>query len=232
MNNVRYSKVHRQTVYLMNRGIKEFWNNGEGFVMGNNVNKFNQKPDTKFPGAFVADPRQLSDYSKIRIFGRAVDVFNNLDDFDYASLYPSIIRQFNIAPHTQIGMLIIDQKVHNKENKRKLENWTRASAFMEDFQSQVWLEICTRWFGLADYGTLYHEVETFFVTTMNALNGLRTYNRNGLIDPMIPYNTSLVEDGMIFEDTRQQVQDVYIVPDLTRWEVWRNAAAAVPNQQF
>ena len=36
MNNVRYSKVHRQTVYLMNRGIKEFWNNGEGFVMGNN----------------------------------------------------------------------------------------------------------------------------------------------------------------------------------------------------
>lgn len=232
MNNVRYAKVHRQTVYLMNRGIKEFWNNGDGFVMGNNVNKFNQKPDTKFPGAFVADPRQVNDFSKIRIYGRAVDVFNNLDDFDYASLYPSIIRQFNIAPHTQIGMLLIDKKVHDKENKRRLENWTRASAFMEDFQSQVWLEICSRWFGLADYATLYHEVEDFFNTMMNSVNGLRLYNRDGLIDPMIPYHTGFIEDGMIFDDTRRQVQDIYVMPNLARWEEWRNAATAVPNQQF
>lgn len=90
MNNTRYSKAHRQTVYLTNRGIKEFYNTDDGYIMGNNVNKFNQKPTSKFPGAFVADPRQLDGHSKIRIFGRLIDVFNNLVDFDYASLYPSI----------------------------------------------------------------------------------------------------------------------------------------------
>ena len=83
MNNVRYSKVHRQTVYLMNRGIKEFYNTDDGYIMGNNVNKFNQKPDTKFPGAFVADMNKINNYSRMRIFGRAVDIFNNLVDFDY-----------------------------------------------------------------------------------------------------------------------------------------------------
>lgn len=82
MNNVRYSKVHRQTVYLMNRGIKEFYNTDDGYIMGNNVNKFNIKPSNKFPGAFVADPRQLNDYSRLKIYGRAIDVIANCVDFD------------------------------------------------------------------------------------------------------------------------------------------------------
>ena len=80
MNNTRYSKVHRQTVYLANRGRKEFYK--DGLIMGNNFNKFNEKPDSKFPGAFVADPSQISDYSRMRINNRPVDIFNNLDDFD------------------------------------------------------------------------------------------------------------------------------------------------------
>jgi len=232
INNVRYSKTHRQTVYLMNRGIKEFNKTGEGFVMGNNVNKFNTKPDSKFPGAFVADPRQLNDYSRLRIYGRAVDVFANLVDFDYSSLYPSIIREMNIAPHTQIGMLIIAAKVHEKENKRKLDNWTRASAFMEDIQSQVWLEINSRWFHLADYTQLYNEIIEFFNTKMNPIYGLRTYTMDGLIDPMIPYHAKLVEDPMIFVDKRREIQDIYVAPDFNKWEEWRNATIANPNQQF
>ena len=81
MNNTRYSKVHRQTVYLANRGRKEFYT--DGLIMGNNFNKFNEKPSTKFPGAFVADPSQVSNYSRMKIYNRPVDVFNNLDDFDY-----------------------------------------------------------------------------------------------------------------------------------------------------
>lgn len=80
VNNVRYSKCHRQTIYLTNRGIKEFDN--EGFIMGNNVNKFNPKPETKFPGAFVADMLRIKDISKIKLAGIPISVFNNLDDFD------------------------------------------------------------------------------------------------------------------------------------------------------
>lgn len=82
INNTRYDKTHRQTVYLTNRGIKDFYNNGEGYIMGNNVNKFNTKPTEKFPGAFVANPTQVNNYSRLKIYGRAVDIFNNLDDFD------------------------------------------------------------------------------------------------------------------------------------------------------
>ena len=40
--------------------------------------------------AFVADPLKLNGYSKLKIYGRLIDVFDNLDDFDYASLYPSV----------------------------------------------------------------------------------------------------------------------------------------------
>lgn len=80
VNNTRYSKVHRQTVYLANRGMKEFWD--EGFIIGNNVNRFNEKPTEKFPGAFVADPLQVSDYSRLKVVGKPVNLFDNCDDFD------------------------------------------------------------------------------------------------------------------------------------------------------
>lgn len=232
MNNTRYPKAHRQTVYLTNRGIKEFYNTDDGYIMGNNANKFNPPPNGKFPGAFVGDPLKTNGHSRLRIYNRLIDVFDNCDDFDYSSLYPSLIRQFNIAPNTQIGMVIIENAVHARENICKLDSWTRAGAFMEDFQSQVWLEICTRWFNLADYTTLYHEVEAFFTYKANATNGLRLYDRNGLISPMIFENKGLLYEPMIFDDNRREVKDVYICPDLNSWEVWRNAAITTPNQQF
>ena len=47
VNNTSYKKGHRQTVYLANRMAKEFDN--MGYIIGNNVNKWNEKPD-KFLG--------------------------------------------------------------------------------------------------------------------------------------------------------------------------------------
>lgn len=233
INNTRYCKAHRQTVYLTNRGMKEFKN--EGFIMGNNCNKFNPKPDTKFPGAFVGDPRQVNNYSKFRIYGRPISVFANCDDFDYSSLYPSVIRQFNIAPNTQIGMVVIHEAVFANENKSNLDNWTRSLAFMEDLQSRVWLEFCTRWFHLPNYTELYHEVELFFKTKAIPVNGLRYRDRNGLIIPMDFFDTNyneMAQAPMIFDDTRRYISDGYIVPDLNRWESWRAYATEHPNQQF
>lgn len=231
INNTRYAKAHRQTVYLTNRGTKEFFN--EGLIIGNNANKYNQKPSEKFPGAFVAEPRQVNNYARLKIYGRLIDVFDNCDDFDYASLYPSIIRQYNVAPNTQIGMLKIMEQVHNRENPCKLEHWTRAGSFMEDIQSQVWLEVCTRWFALADYTQMYHEVEWFFENVMNPFYGLKYYNRDGLIIPMTFDNTNLqLQEAIDFADYRWSVKEQFIAPDLERWEAWRNAALANPNQHF
>ena len=234
LNNTRYSKAHRQTVYLTNRGIKEFYNTDDGYIMGNNSNKYNPPPTGKFPGAFVGDPAKVNDYSRLKIFGRAIDVFNNCDDFDYSALYPSLIRQYNIAPNTQIGMIIIDTKVHDKENMCNIPTWTRATSFAEDLQSHVWLEIATRWFGLADYTQLYHEVEQFFTEIAMATNGLRTHTRDGYLVLMDFYKpgAQLLQEVMIFDDHRKPVETSYNQPNLQRWEEWRNAAIENPNQRF
>lgn len=80
LNDTRYAKVHRQTVYLANRGIKEF--DKEGFIMGNNVNKWSEKPKTKFPGAFVADMQRLKTNSAVRIGGMPIRLYDNLVDMD------------------------------------------------------------------------------------------------------------------------------------------------------
>jgi len=80
LNNTRYSKTHRQTVYLTNRAAKVF--DAQGFIIGNNANKFNSKPDEKFPGAFVADPEKVNNTSRMQIYGLFINLFDNCVDFD------------------------------------------------------------------------------------------------------------------------------------------------------
>lgn len=178
LNNTRYSKGHRQTVYLVNRGEKEFMK--EGFIIGNNNNRSNQKPSTKFPGAFVADPRKTNDYSKMKIGGVAVNLYNNLDDYDYSSLYPSIMREFNIAPHTQIGRIIIDEIIYQNENPFKSEYYTRGGAFIEDLQSKNYLEFGHRWLGLSKYADLYKEVIEYFTSIARSKRSVIRYTNDGL----------------------------------------------------
>lgn len=76
--NTRYSKVHRQSVYLVNRGHRDFWD--MGYVLGDNINKNNQK--VGFVGAYTSDPKKLSDKPKVRINGYPVMIVRNLNDFD------------------------------------------------------------------------------------------------------------------------------------------------------
>lgn len=243
INCTRYCKAHRQTVYLTNRVTKDIRNNG--FIIGNNTNKFNPKPTEKFPGAFVADPRQLSDHARLTIFGMFINCFDNAIDLDYASLYPSLIREFNIAPNTQIGKLIIDREITREEFVRY--NNTLAGAFMEDIQSQNWIEFACRWFNLADYTMLYHEVEEFFITIMNPIHGLRVYNREGKIIPMFDVRKGnkispmefyakpkyINESGLTLEFYEyNHIEDIYIKPDLNEWKRRREYAIEHPNQQF
>lgn len=161
MNNTRYHKGHRQTIYLTNRGIKEFY--GEGYVMGNNINRNNEKPP-KFPGALIGDPVNNSAYAKLHISGNPINIANNLDDFDYKSLYPSIMREFNIAPNTQIGRIIINKVVHEGENPFKYDKFARGGQFIEDFHSGNYIEFCNRWFHLGTYKDVLHDAEEYLAT--------------------------------------------------------------------
>lgn len=162
MNNTRYSKAHRQTIYLVNRGCTEFKANDD-FIIGNNTNKNNHKEE-KFSGAFVGDPTKLTDYSKKKIFNHVINILDNLIDLDYASLYPSLLREFNMAPNTQIGMIQIFEKIWNGENRSNDTSYSRGGEFIENLHSHNWIAFCNRWMHLANFKEAYHDVAEYFNT--------------------------------------------------------------------
>lgn len=67
------------TETLLNRKIRE-----DGNVVALDLNKDRSEKDTKYEGAFVKQPK--------------VGYYEGVAGFDYASLYPSIMRSFNISP--------------------------------------------------------------------------------------------------------------------------------------
>lgn len=165
LNDTRYHKGHRQTVYLTNRAGKFF--KSLGFVIGNNLNKTNV-PE-KFGGGLVGDPVLINNYAKMVINSVPITCYNNLDDFDFKSLYPSLAREFNLAPNTQIGRLQIPEQVWPGENLHEDDSafsLSREGLFMENLQSHVYLIMCHRWFNLADFETLMSDVREFFTTQM------------------------------------------------------------------
>ena len=161
INNTRLDKGHRQTVYLVNRGRKEFYKTDK-VIMANNHNRGNEKPTQKYPGAFIADPAKLSDKAKLTIAGQPVALIDNVDDYDYKSLYPSEMREFNMAPNTQIGKIVIPDVIYPGENPYNSEYYTRGGSFIEDLHSGNFLEFCRRWYGLSSFGELYKEVLQYF----------------------------------------------------------------------
>lgn len=168
----RYAKIHRQTVYLFNKGVTSF--SKMGFVMGNNVNKNNVK--VGFPGAFVADPKKVSDKIKMRINDIPINVCNNLDDFDYTALYPSIIDENNMAPNTQYGRVIFPEPFDSRENRFNNRYFHRTVWFMEDMVSGDYITFCERYLHLAGYMQMYYDIIEYFRTIQNPLRGLRNYD--------------------------------------------------------
>ena len=169
MNNTRYSKCHRQTVYLINRFVKEFWE--KGLILGNNANKRNVKEG--FPGAFVADPSKISDKPKIKINGQSVNLCDNLDDFDYKALYPSTIDENNMAPNTQEGKVIIEEQLDPNENRFNNEYFDRTVYMIEDLVSGNRLDFGKRYLNLGSYEEVHDDIIEYFSTIVNPIRGLK-----------------------------------------------------------
>lgn len=190
INNTRYHKCHRQTVYLKNRGRIEFENDCN-MILGNNVNVFKEKPKNKYPGAYVGDPLLIDDYAKLKINGRPIMVFDNLDDFDYRALYPSLIREFNVSPATMIGYVNIPDQIWDGENPRNDEQYSRGGAFLNDFQSQTFLLFCHRWLHFANYKELYNDIIEYFTYKQIPRQQLFTHTREGYIIPAVMYGKNV-----------------------------------------
>lgn len=73
---------------------------------------------------------------------------------------------FNIAMNTQVGMLYIDNKISDLENRRHLEHWTRSGEFFEDLHTQNSILVGVKWFNLPGVMDLVSFVEEYFNTVL------------------------------------------------------------------
>ena len=188
LSNTRYYKIHRQTVYLINKMISLYWD--KGLLCGNNKNKFMQRGtgdddfEDKYAGAFVADPIYVNDYSRFKINGHALGIFDNLDDYDYKRLYPTMMQQFNISDETQIGRLIFPEntKFHEVENLAKSEKfYCPEGGFIDDLATRQYIEFCRRWLGLAGFAEMIDDMYEFFQTQQDLCGSVPFIHENGTI---------------------------------------------------
>ena len=112
----------------------------------------------------------------------------------YARLYPSILMENNIAPHTQIGKIEIPNQVFEGENQWSLDKYVRETIYCEDLHSHHWISFGNRWFGLANYEDLYDQVIEYYTQYKNSNRSLYRYNDEGLVIPvhMKPIKNELV----------------------------------------
>lgn len=200
--NTRYSKVHRQTVFLTNKRIKEFMR--LGYVPGNNVNKENEK--VKYQGGFVANLELISTYPMDRINNIPVRLFRNLVDFDYKSLYPSIWRQWNMCKNGMIGQMHIlgDSRYGNRFGVKDYET---DIAFAQDIHAANWLEFGHRWLNLADFETIVDDAKEYLDN--HVTEGYMAINPdNGLIRPFgMMDNVRKQNEGKLIRPFEHMVSD-------------------------
>ena len=161
VNNTVYKRGHRQTVYLINRMAADWYK--MGYIIGNNNNRENPKPP-KYLGALVGKPLNTNGYSKMKIDGRDIWLCENCDDYDFKSLYPSIMGELNIAPNTQIGKVDIPNKVYKDENAYNIEEtkYSRGGEFIENLVTDNILEYCSRWFNLPDISEMINYTDEYY----------------------------------------------------------------------
>ena len=180
-NDTRYSKCHRQTVYLANRARKYFYS--MGYILGNNCNT---GESVSYMGALVGDPTHNSDYAKVKENGQVYNLVDNSDDFDFKSLYPSTTRENNMAPDTIIGKIFIDNPVHKLENPYHEEMYDRGGQYIEDLVTGNALEFGRRWLQLATFKELLADAEEYFQYHIPAGNrAYEMYTNNGMMKPFV-----------------------------------------------
>ncbi len=222
VNNTSYKKGHRQTVYLANRMAKEF--DKMGYIIGNNVNKWNEEPD-KFLGALVGDPTKTNGYAKMEINGIPIYVCETLQDYDYKSLYPSILLEFNIAPNTQHGRVVIDEKVYINENAFDNPKYSRGGEFIENLVTDNHIEFCKRWLHLGGIKEVLSDMKEYYARFYIC------YSRNGSYEPYYVMDNNLYtvpirdsgKDGCIkpisFSD--KPIKPLYFMVDRDKTKSWR-----------
>ena len=179
-NPTQLHKSFSQTVMLKSRAYLEYYS--YGYIIGNNINldygnleKMLDQTDKddddekdeeeKFDGALVADPELNTETGAMVMGQRSKYIRDYVVDFDFSSLYPSIIIGFNISPATMVGKLFIpDKQVVDKYSAPEIakDKYDSAKDFMEGVLSQNYLMLGTRWFNLPYTDKIFKDFEEYF----------------------------------------------------------------------
>lgn len=196
-SDTRYAKAHRQTVYLgSNMTRKMFYGYEHGGILGNNANidytrgfdDDEKKDEDKFAGAMVGDPEHNSNYGKLVVDGQVLNVADNCDDFDAKAMYPSIDREYNLAPDNIIGKIVINDKIHKYENPYHDDKYDRGGQFMEDLITENPLEFGKRWLSLGGVHDVIADIIEFQETNASFIPLLRDKCGNKRIKPIAILN--------------------------------------------
>lgn len=160
-SNTRFSKVFKEITFLTNVAFMDF--EKYGVILGNNVNAitYNQEQQNllieedketgkqKFAGALVGDPKLIARVG-MRLLGvMSGAVFEDVVDYDFTSLYPSIIKLFNIYKATMLGQLrLAEQEIGKREQRVVYEKYNRSAQVLEDLESNEAIHFCYRWMNL------------------------------------------------------------------------------------
>ena len=74
------------------------------------------------------------------------------------------MREFGIAPNTQIGKIEIENQVYDKENPFEYDKYCRGAQFLQDLYSDNYIEFAERWFHLAGFKEMLEDMDEYFKT--------------------------------------------------------------------
>lgn len=186
LNSVSYKKVFSQTALLRNRCYVDYLK--QGYVIGNNINMDYDKDwdddededKEKFAGAIVGDSNLNSLKNGMIVNGsKNRYVRKYVIDFDYTSLYPSIKIAHNIAPHTLVGKISLEEKVYDRytafEMTREVSGkivdmYDSGKDFVENMLCQNPVMTGVRWMNLPNMMEILEMVAKEFDKDMSKIN--------------------------------------------------------------
>lgn len=199
INNTRYNKSHRNTIYLANRAREEFLKN-EGVMLGNNHAYFKQEEKKgKFYGAIVSSPQRIDKNSLIKNkHGIQYNIFRNGVDFDFSAMYPNITTQFNIIATAMIARINIPEPIQAVENPLGMDFYVREGQYIEDLDCKNYIEFCERWLKLAGFSDLLGDIREYIDNYSNS-GSIVSWNNNTL-NPFRVKNKDVLTNPLQFND--------------------------------
>ena len=91
-------------------------------------------------------------------------IFEYVGDYDYTSLYPTIIRLLNVYLNTLIGQVRFENSASlpESESEKRLSNkdgYNRGAQYVEDLETNEPIFICNRWMALPSFEEVVNIIE-------------------------------------------------------------------------